>query len=63
MFVISKMTDSCSQSDCYSFAKFCGFPSPRHGPFLGSGSGSGSGSGCGWRRRPPDTVGSCEYIE
>jgi hypothetical protein len=27
--------------------------SPRHG----------ASSGCGWRRRPPDTEGSCEYIE
>ena len=27
--------------------------SPRHG----------ASSGCGWRRRPPDTEGSCDYIE
>jgi hypothetical protein len=23
----------------------------------------GASSGCGWRRRPPDVEGSCEYIE
>jgi len=22
----------------------------------------GASSGCGWRKRPPDTEGSCEYI-
>jgi hypothetical protein len=27
--------------------------SPRHG----------ASSGCGWRRRPPDMEGGCEYIE
>jgi hypothetical protein len=23
----------------------------------------GASSGCGWRRRPPDMEGSCEYID
>jgi hypothetical protein len=34
-------------------AMLSGSLSPRHG----------ASSGCGWRRRPPDMEGSCEYIE
>jgi len=34
-------------------AMLCRSLLPRHGASLG----------CGWKRRPPDVEGSCEYIE